>query len=248
MANKDGKMARWLGGLGKKIFLSIFLSSHLYICLYSATIASQRIGCVDINRVIKEYPEAKKIKDDLSEDLKTRKEQIKMLQNQIPEDENKIKNMEEELGKYNKFMKEKQEKQASAVEQMAMADAGSTAAPADGMGSSTDTVVSSTDTVSPAVVPAEIQLSSPTFTQDDIDAQKTAVEKQKKDLEKYIKETEQAEKDINMKVKKNIFAKIYDAIKEISDKEGLTVVVDSYSIIYGEDAQDITEEVIKKLK
>ncbi|MBN1385317.1 MAG: OmpH family outer membrane protein [Elusimicrobia bacterium] len=215
----------------KYVFRSVLIlhfTFYIFNCLYSATISSQRIGCVDINRIIKEYPEAEKIKEELSANLKTRKDYIKTLQSQIQTDEVKIKNMQEELDKYNELMQEKKE---NAIQQMALAE-----------------TESSTDTVSIPIETETVEISSPAFTQDNIESEKKVLEKQKEDLEKYIKETKEAEKDINIKTKRNIFSKIYDVIKEVSDREGLTVVVDSYSIIYGEDAEDITEQVLKKLK
>ncbi|PKM92653.1 MAG: hypothetical protein CVU80_02225 [Elusimicrobia bacterium HGW-Elusimicrobia-4] len=214
------------------VFIIIFnLQSAICNCLYSATISSQRIGCIDMNRIMEEYPDAKKIKDELSANVNTRKENIKNFQSQIVATELEIENMEKQLQEYTEVQKKTPEQQA--VASMAMTD-----------------VNSSTDTVAVSTEPANItpQISSPTFTTADIEARKVTLEKQKSDFEKYIAATKQEEKDINNKVKKNIMGKIYDAIKEVSDEEGLTVLVDSCNLIYGEDAQDITEKVLKKLK
>jgi len=141
-----------------------------------------------------------------------------------------IKQMEEQLRKYD-------EEQKKAKEIAAVAALTESAE----MSSSTETIiVVDTGTIT--------QISSPTFTNADIETKKVTLEKQKNDLEKYITVTKQEEKDINNKAKKNIMGKIYDAIKEVSSEEGLTVLVDSCNLIYGEDAQDITEKVLKKLK
>lgn len=183
-----------------------------------------------MNRIMYEYPDAKKIKDELSANLNTRKENIKNFQSQIDAAELEIKQMEEQLQKYDE--EQKKAKEIAAVSALAeVAD----------MSSSTETVVAvDTGTVT--------QIPSPTFTTADIEAKKVTLEKQKSDLEKYIAATKQEEKDINNKAKKNIMGKIYDAIKEVSSEEGLTVLVDSCNLIYGEDAQDITDKVLKKLK
>ncbi|MFA5779681.1 MAG: OmpH family outer membrane protein [Elusimicrobiota bacterium] len=212
------------------IFFSTFLPFYLSTFLYSATISIQRIGCVDMNRIMDEYPDAKKIKYELSANLNTRKENIKNFESQIIATELEIKQMEEQLQTYNE--EQKKVKEIAAV-----------AALADGAN-----ISSSTETVVVVDTRTVTQISSPTFTTADIEIKKVTLEKQKSDLEKYIAATKQEEKDINNKAKKNIMGKIYDAIKEVSNEEGLTVLVDSCNLIYGEDAQDITEKVLKKMK
>jgi len=221
-----GYVVMWLCGF----LLPTYSLINLSTCLYSATISIQRIGCVDMNRMMYEYPDAKKIKDELSANLNARKENIKNFQSQIDATELEIKQMEEQLRKYD-------EEQKKAKEIAAVAALTESAE----MSSSTETIiVVDTGTIT--------QISSPTFTNADIETKKVTLEKQKNDLEKYITVTKQEEKDINNKAKKNIMGKIYDAIKEVSSEEGLTVLVDSCNLIYGEDAQDITEKVLKKLK
>ncbi|MBI5574502.1 MAG: OmpH family outer membrane protein [Elusimicrobia bacterium] len=183
-----------------------------------------------MNRIMDECPDAKKIKDELSANLNTRKENIKNFQSQIDTTELEIKQMEEQLQKYGE-----EQKKAKEIAKVT--------AIAEGMN-----ISSSTETVVVVDTETVTQISSPTFTTADIETKKVALEKQKSELEKYIAATKQEEKDINNKAKKNIMGKIYDAIKEVSSEEGLTVLVDSCNLIYGEDAQDITEKVLNKLK
>ncbi|MDO8735249.1 MAG: hypothetical protein Q7K21_08855, partial [Elusimicrobiota bacterium] len=189
----------------KNISTLIFNFTFLiFNCLYSATISIQRIGCVDMNRIMDEYPDAKKIKDELSSNLNTRKKNIKNFQSQIVATELEIKQMEEQLQKYDE--EQKKTKEIAVISALAES--------AD-ISSSTETVVVvDTETVT--------QISSPTFTTADTETKKVTLEKQKSDLEKYIASTKQEEKDINNKAKKNIMGKIYDAIKEVSNEEGLT--------------------------
>ncbi|HAX61438.1 MAG TPA: hypothetical protein DCX95_02615 [Elusimicrobia bacterium] len=215
--------------IGKWFYLLPFTFYLLPSFLYSATISIQRIGCVDMNRIMDEYPDAKKIKGELSASVNTRKENIKIFQSQIDATELEIIRMEEQLQTYNE--EQKKAKEIAAV--AALAESSN---------------ISSTGTVVAVDTGTVTQISSPTFTTADIETKKVTLEKQKTDLEKYIAATKQEEKDINNKAKKNIMGKIYDAIKEVSSEEGLTVLVDSCNLIYGEDAQDITEKVLKKLK
>ncbi len=180
-----------------------------------------------MNRIMDEYPDAKKIKGELSASVNIRKENIKNFQSQIVAMDMEIKQMEEQLQTYNEEQKKTKEIAAGA----ALAE-----------------VPSSTETVVVVTTETVTQISSPTFTTADIETKKVTMEKQKSDLEKYIAVTKQEEKAINNKAKKNIMGKLYDILKEVSDEEGLTVLVDSSNVIYGEDAQDITEKVLTKLK
>ncbi|MFH0948357.1 MAG: OmpH family outer membrane protein [Elusimicrobiota bacterium] len=236
------------------LFLITYPLIHLSTFLYSATISSQHIGCVDMNRIMEEYPDAKKIKDELSANVNIRKESIKNFRLQIDATELEIENMDDQLQKYDEAQKKLQEKaQEPIVDSMTIPD----------VKLSTDTVevstqiISSTETVivvdtgtvtNVSSTTFTTAIASPTFTTADIEAKKKSLENQKDDLEKYISDTKQEEKAINNKAKKNIMGKIYDTIEEVSSEEGLTVVVDSCNLIYGEDAQDITDKVLKKLK
>lgn len=232
----------------KNVFLISIFPYFLISLIFSATISSQRIGCVDIYRIIEEYPEAKKIKEEFSAKLELRKEYIKDFRSQIEATENDIKNMEEQLEKY-KEQKKEYEEQKKKYEEQKKEDAVTALAQVDII-SSTNTVVSSTDTVTTSAdpTPPPVRISSPTFTSDDIKIKKDAFKKHKEDLEKYIKTTKNEEKRIGRKIRKNIYGKIYDVVREIADEEGLTVIVGSDSLIYGEGALDITEKVLKKLK
>ncbi|MFH1541239.1 MAG: OmpH family outer membrane protein [Elusimicrobiota bacterium] len=295
------------------VLLFIALSSYRpTTCLYGATISNQRVGCVDMNRIMEEYPEAKKIKDELSADLSMRKKNIKNFEAQIDLVELEIKQMEEQFQKYNEEQKKIKENQnkipivtttdissstctdivdaavesskedivvkssSEAITQISsstgtdIVDAAVEPSEEDVVRSSSETIAQTLSSTENTVVESSIediavesseedavvkpsskfiaQISSPTFTIEDIEAKEIALEEQKSDLEKYIIVTKQEEKTINSKVKKKIMGKIYDIIKETCDAEGLTVLVDSCNLIYGEDAQDITEKVLKKLK
>ncbi|MDD5686441.1 MAG: OmpH family outer membrane protein [Elusimicrobia bacterium] len=268
-----------LKNVNKIFILFIAVGCMTFGSVYSATISGQRIGSVDINRIIEVYPEAKKIKEDLSASLQTRKTNIENFQNQIDSVENEIENMEEQLKKYEKAKQEAMlipvaapvtaysygepvKTSSGAVGNISLSSgavallggavgnissssgAVAMSGAAVGNSSSSNTAI----TASTGVLNMIPEISSPTFTADDIKLKKSNLEKQKKDLVKYLESTKQEEKAINSKIKKNLFGKIYDVIREVSDEEGLTVVIDSSLIIYGEEVQDITEKVIKKLK
>ncbi|HAM38281.1 MAG TPA: hypothetical protein DCP53_02610 [Elusimicrobia bacterium] len=222
----------------------------LLTCLYSASISVQRIGSIDMVRILDEYPEAKAIKEELSTNLKIKKDNIKTFQEQIETIENEIDRMEEELIKYQESVRQAE------INEMAFQ---TTRPSLESVETSSETIVTSTQTdtnstyesgtdTANQIVPENIQISSPTFTVDDIDLKKKNLKKQKEDLEKYIKETKIEEREINKKARKNMLGKLYDAIKEVANEEGLAVIIDSSNMIYGEDAEDITEKVLQKLR
>ncbi|OGS43824.1 MAG: hypothetical protein A2539_06115 [Elusimicrobia bacterium RIFOXYD2_FULL_34_15] len=233
--------------------------------VYPAAISVQRIGSVDMNRIMEAYPEAKKMKDELSSNLKIKKDNIKIFQQNIEAAEDEVGRMEEELKKY-EYAKREQE-----ISEMAMQSSNNENTSTEQVESSTETfnisygsVVKSTGSVAASTSTAvtskfdemkieptkiePVQISSPSFTQNDITLKIKNIEKQKKDLENYIAGAKKDEKEINSKVKKNILGKIYDAIKETANERGLAIIIDSSNLIYGEDSEDITETVIKKLK
>jgi len=209
--------------------------------LHSATISIQRIGCVDMNRLLDQYPDAKRMKDELSTNLNIRKDNIKLFESQISSAETEIENMEGQLQKYNEKQKNTQ-LQAAAPATTTVRQSTGTIAVSTGIAS---TIVPGAPVVSAAASP---QVSSPTITAADITAKKAALQKQENEFDKYKAETKKEEKDLNNKVRKNILGKIYDAIRAVANEEGITVLVDSNNLIYGEDAEDITDKVLKKLK
>ncbi|MBI4375436.1 MAG: OmpH family outer membrane protein, partial [Elusimicrobia bacterium] len=54
--------------------------------------------------------------------------------------------------------------------------------------------------------------------------------------------------DLETRKTEILLGKIYKAVQDISRKEGISVVVDKGSILYGHDAVDLTDKVLKHLK
>jgi len=310
----------------KKLFFVLSFLALAGSVLRCATIINQRVGYVDMNRVIEASPETKEIKDELMADLKTMKGNIKIFQDRIDALEKEIKTMEDEMSKY-----EQSKNQQPAVPPSAPSPAVSAAigvpspttlssSPSPAVNSavsapspsafptpSSPAVSAATSAHSPAgfptqsspmtnqevfgssvthavpgafasppfntpvsissvmpqgafaSVPGSVQISStaqqgtvavssPSFTYADIEAKKDLLAKQKLDLEEYKSSAETTEKNMNKKIKKNLLGKIYDSIKDVSEEEGLTIVLDSSNVLYDESMTDITDKVIDKLK
>jgi Skp family chaperone for outer membrane proteins len=206
--------------------------------LRCATIVNQRMGSIDMNRIIDENPEAKAIKDELSAGVEIRRNSANTYREQITKSTQEIKDMEEQLRRYKESIIAKPEPAATA--------SGSASPYQTAPDTGAPVAVSSPVAISPAPVP--IVVSSPTFTAQDIEDKKALLQKQETDLTDYVIETEQQAKDINKKARRNLLGKIYDSIKEVAEEEGVTVVLDNSSMIYDDGVVDITDKVIKRMK
>ncbi len=284
----------------KKIFYALLCFALVPGVLRCATIVNQRVGYVDMNRVIEASPETKEIKDELMADLRTRRDNIKIFQNRIDSLEKEVKTMEAEMSKYEQSLKQQAispqpsadisvsspaalspdlsaqsemprsslfVSSAQAVVQPAAVAVSTSAMPSSHQYSTPP--VNTLPAVAPVMAPQEqyspagvqastaspqgvaanpVAVSSPSFTQADIEGKKDLLSKQKLDLDEYKSSTDTAEKNMNKKIKKNLLGKIYDSVKEVSEEEGLTIVLDSSNVLYDEGMTDITDKVVEKLK
>lgn len=68
------------------------------------------------------------------------------------------------------------------------------------------------------------------------------------DFKAHQAATEKTLLDLESKKTEIILGKIHKAVQEVARKEGVSVVVDKSSILFGHDAVDLTEKVLKHLK
>ncbi len=84
---------------------------------------------------------------------------------------------------------------------------------------------------------------------DDKIAQKTAeLSRKETDFREYQAATEKSLLDLESRKSELLLGKIHKAVQEIARKEGVSVVVDKGSILYGHNAVDLTEKVLRHLK
>lgn len=84
--------------------------------------------------------------------------------------------------------------------------------------------------------------------QKNIDEIEKSISEKREILKQKQKEIDNEVEEMKQKYEIELFADLYDIIKKIADQEGLNVVIDKSSILYGELKIDITEKVLKMLK
>jgi len=104
-------------------------------------------------------------------------------------------------------------------------------------------VTSSTQAVS-AVADAP-EISTETVKELSISEQISELKEEKKLL---TKEAKDSVKNLSGEYSIQIMGRIYDAVKEVADSHGYTVVINKSECLYGIPSTDLTDEVLKKLK
>lgn len=232
------KRCNFLKNFCFKVVLTGIILSFMCAQIRSATIVNQRIGCLDMNRLLEESTYAQDIKAEMLGDLLTRKENIKTCQADISSLESEIKVMAEKLDEYEKARLNAYNVGASTASEQQQRDSVLPEVSSDTVNTE---IIDSTSSV-------QVEVSSPAFTADEIEIKKKDLIAKKLDLEQYISATASEEKNIARKIKRNLLGKIYDAIKEVVEEEGLTVVLDSSNVVYDDGVIDITQQVLKRLK
>ena len=68
------------------------------------------------------------------------------------------------------------------------------------------------------------------------------------DFKEFQSSTEKSLLDLESRKSEILLGKIHKAVQEVARKEGVSVVVDKGSILYGHNAVDLTEKVLRQLK
>ena len=108
----------------------------------------------------------------------------------------------------------------------------------------------STTTVTSADGPAAVQPLNPALVEIDAKIALRAKElaEKERDYKKHQADAEKNLLDIESRRTEILLGKIHRVVQDIARQEGVSVVVDKTSILYGHDAVDLTEKVMKKLK
>ena len=77
--------------------------------------------------------------------------------------------------------------------------------------------------------------------QADLDLKEAELKREQQDADKGLIDVEGRKTD-------QVLARLYRAINEVARKEGVSVVVDKTTILYGHPAVDLTDKVLKHLK
>lgn len=199
-------------------FLLFTLHSLLFTLLYAEAISTQRIAFVDIDRIYERFP----MKALAEKEIELRKEEYRR-----------------KLEKVNKKIRELELKQALEVSAKEIALSART----EVILSTQTEVASSTQAVSAVAEKAEI--STGTVKAPSISEQISELKTEKKRLSKEAKDNI---KNMSGEYSIQIMGRIYDAVKEVADFHGYTVVMNKSECLYGIPSTDLTDEVLEKLK
>lgn len=187
--------------------------------------ASAAIGFVDMESVFQEFPETQKAKTEYYKELNARREAL-------TQREKELSDLKEQLAVLRSTVEEAAKQPAPADAAVApstdTADAGPAAPEADAAAG-----------MNPAAL-AAIQQS--VRQREEILAEKEV------SLEQARKEAADALKLLEERRSLQIFGKLYTALVQIADEEGIGLVVDKSSILYGQKAQDLTEKLRRRVR
>ncbi|MBI4056577.1 MAG: OmpH family outer membrane protein [Elusimicrobia bacterium] len=216
------------------------------------------VGYVDIQRVFKVHPETQRAKEEFEMEIRKREEGLNQKKAEI-------------LGMRAELARLKQEREFASRLPLHIPEASRGRPQASSAPISTPTQNSASPTVSPSTqtllqlpgvggVPV-VSVSSagptagvtvPAINLEDLDykiAQKTAdIKAKEQELRAYQKQVEKDLLDLENRKSQIILGRIYQAVREVAQSEGVSIVIDKKSILYGQTGVDLTEKLLKKLQ
>lgn len=184
------------------------------------------IGFVDMESVFQEFPETQKAKTEYYKELNTRREALAQREKELSD------------------LKEQLAVLRSTVEEAAK----------EPVQASSDTVVTpSTDTAAlPGLTPGPptpgMSPAALAAIQESVRQREDILKEKESSLEQARKEAADALKLLEERRSLQIFGKLYTALVQIADEEGIGLVVDKSSILYGQKAQDLTEKLRRRVR
>jgi Skp family chaperone for outer membrane proteins len=195
-----------------------------------------RIGVVDMDKVLNEYPLTQKLQQDIDNFKQNKMAEIVSIEKEI-----------EELMKQKLVINTEIEQLKTQLAQISVSATASTIFSSESI-SSTEFIQSSTTVVAQSEQQVEqikknIEDKQKNLQQieQEINTKKQIVKQKQTEIESEIEKMKQ-------KTEAEIYAELYKIIKQIAQQEGLNVVIDKSGILYGEPEIDITDKVLKKIK
>jgi Skp family chaperone for outer membrane proteins len=229
----------------KLFFLCLILIIPSYV--FGVTIATEKIGYVDLEKIFNEYPGAESAK----KEVETKKETLKK---NVEDKKNNINSLQENYDvtissiAYYKAEQTKEQNKPVAVE------AGSQIFSLDNIEKDTSTLenvsstttVKSSETVKPSIsMDYEKIISELSNKQSKLEKQ---IKEEKNKLDTFTDDREKEIKELEDKYSYNILGEVYDIILAVALEQGCSVVIDKNNVLYGSDINDLTPLVIKKIK
>ncbi len=186
------------------------------------------IGFVDTQRVFRAFPDTVKAKENFEEAVRQAEEQVNSRKAGL--------------------LRLRSELDARKVARAAAAQPAPAPA-AQAVGVSSPTLAVAVATPAPAALTPPPAVPAATVALDEEIARKTAELARQEDSAR--EEQAAAEKnllDLESRRSEILLGKIYRAVQEVAQREGISVVVDKSGIIYGHSAMDLTDKVLKYLR
>lgn len=201
------------------------------------------VGFVDMEAIFQEFPETQKAKAEYYKELAKRRELL-------DEREKELADLREQLVILRTNLKDLEE----SLQKQRDADvAESTAAAAGEPGTeATAEVEGSTEAVPSPPVPTPPSMG---VSPESIDAVRESLLQRQKVLEEKEAALQQTRLDAARSLQQleerralQIFGKLYRSLVQLAEENGITLVVDKSSILYGQDAMDLTERLRRRVR
>jgi Skp family chaperone for outer membrane proteins len=218
------------------IFLFVLSQSLFSIEIPTKDIAVIRIGIIDMDKILNEYPLTQKLQQDIDALKQNKMGEIASVEKEI-----------EDLLKQKIAINTEIEQLNTQLSQISISSSSITISTSEFISSTTDVIQSSptftfqTEQVEQIKKSIESKQKNLQQIEQEIVSKRQIVKQKQTDLESEIQK-------IKQKTESEIYAELYKIIKQVAQQEELNVVIDKSGILYGEAQIDITEKVLKKIK
>lgn len=244
------------------VFFVVGIMVSCIVSITSAvTLATERVGFVDLERVFDQYPKTTEARKEVDTKRAILKENISAKEDEITVLKDEFDVMVASIAVYTDMQKQAQGQAAAPAKQPTVTMTFSAGISSTGTAMSSSVVESTAPFFSNTLPPISVVKSTttPTMNPSEI-AQRldvctkrkaefeNAMQEKRDALESYRETYEKEIKKLEEAYSYNLLGDMYDLICEIAKEQGCVVVFDKSSILYGEPIGDLTNVVIEKLK
>ncbi|HRY29781.1 MAG TPA: OmpH family outer membrane protein [Elusimicrobiota bacterium] len=193
------------------------------------------VGYVDMEAVFQEYPETQKAKEEYYRELADKRAVL-------ADREKELADLKEQLSILRATLKEMQAGMAQAA-----AAASTETVTENSEETSTDTAAGEPPAKSLAM---DLGISSGSITavNETLVQREKALAEKETGLEEARRQAVQSLKEFEERRSLQIFGKLYSALVQLAEEQGISLVVDKNSILYGQNAMDLTEKLRRRVR
>lgn len=205
--------------LGALLFMASAIVWGVEIPVRRGGASGAAVGYVDMELVFREYPEAKKAREEYQKEVVRHK-------GELADRERALADLKREI---------------EALK--------ATALPAPAVEKSSTTIDSLTPAVSTATVESpSISTATAASLEDGIARREEQLLKRQKELEEARESSAQALRAFEATRSKTILGRLYKALVELAEERGIRLVVDKSAILYGQNTIDLTEALNRRVR